>query len=78
MNWEGLEEVVVVADAGSFVGGARLLNVSTSHISRAVAKLEERIGAQIFSRTTRRVTLTATGAALVELKENPRIAPRAV
>ena len=66
MNWEGLEEVVVVADAGSFVGGARLLNVSTSHISRAVAKLEERIGAQIFSRTTRRVTLTATGAALVE------------
>lgn len=65
-NWEGLEEIVVVADAGSFVGGARILNVSTSHISRAVARLEMRIGTPIFSRTTRRVALTATGSALVE------------
>lgn len=65
-NWEGLEEIVVVADAGSFVGGARILNVSTSHISRAVARLEARIGTPIFSRTTRHVALTATGSVLVE------------
>lgn len=65
-NWDGLEEVVVVADAGSFVGGARVLNVSTSHISRAVARLEARLGTPLFTRTTRRVTLTATGHALVE------------
>ncbi len=65
-RWEGLEEAVVVADAGSFVGGARILHVSTSHISRAVAALEERVGAQIFNRTTRRVTLTATGHVLIQ------------
>lgn len=64
-RWEGLEEAVVVADAGSFVGGARILKVSTSHISRAVARLEERIGTQIFSRTTRRVSLTAAGEAFI-------------
>lgn len=65
-KWEGLEECVVVADAGSFVGGARILQVSTSHVSRAIARLEEKIGSRIFNRTTRRVTLTETGQAVVD------------
>lgn len=64
-NWEGLEEIVAIADAGSFVGGAKILGVSTSHISRAVARIEEKIGAQLLNRSTRRVALTATGRAFV-------------
>jgi DNA-binding transcriptional LysR family regulator len=64
-SWEGLEEVVAIADAGTFVAAAALLGVSTSHISRVVARLEERLGATLFHRTTRRITPTATGLAFI-------------
>lgn len=59
--WEGFEEVVAVADAGSFVGAARRLSVSTSHVSRAIARLEDRLGFSLFYRTTRKVSLTDSG-----------------
>lgn len=65
-RWEGLEEAVAVADAGSFVGAATLLNVSTSHVSRVIARLEDRLGSMLFHRTTRRVGLTDTGRSFVE------------
>jgi len=65
-KWDGLEEVVAIADSGTFVGGARILGVSPSHISRTIAQLEERLGAQLFHRTTRKVTLTDTGRSVVE------------
>ncbi|WP_156679780.1 LysR family transcriptional regulator [Sphingomonas profundi] len=66
MGWTGLEEAVAIADAGSFVGGARSLGVSASHVSRAIAQLEARLGAKLFARTTRSVRLTDTGRAVVE------------
>lgn len=66
ISWEGLEEVVAVADAGSFVGGAAILGLSTSHVSRAVARLEQRVDSLLFHRTTRRVALTDTGRAFVD------------
>lgn len=65
-RWEGLEEVVAIADSGSFTGGAGLLGVSTSYISKAVARLESRLGAQLLNRTTRKVGLTDTGRAFVD------------
>ncbi|ODU22901.1 MAG: LysR family transcriptional regulator [Sphingomonas sp. SCN 67-18] len=65
-DWDGFDEIVAVADTGSFVAGARLLGLSTSHISRAVKRLENRIEAQIFARTTRSVTLTDTGRVLID------------
>lgn len=64
--WEGLEEVVAIADAGSFKGAAKLLNVSTSHVSKVIARLEARLQMQLFNRTTRRVALTDTGHSFVE------------
>ena len=64
--WEGIDEIVAIADAGSFVGAARKLAVSPSHISRAVNRIEARIGARLFERTTRSVRLTSTGKAIVE------------
>lgn len=66
-DWDGLEEAVAVADAGSFKGAARLLNVSTSHISKVIARLEARLELQLFNRTTRRVTLTDMGHSFTEL-----------
>lgn len=65
-RWLGLEEVVAIADAGSFKGAARLLNVSTSHISKVVARLEAQLQVQLFNRTTRSVALTDTGHSFVE------------
>ncbi|WP_447763611.1 LysR family transcriptional regulator [Sphingopyxis panaciterrae] len=65
-GWLGVDEVVAVADTGSFVGAARRLGSSTSHVSRAVAKLEQRAGVQLFVRTTRAVVLTDTGRHLIE------------
>ena len=65
-RWDGIEEFVAVETAGSFAGGAHALGLSTSHISRSIARLENRIQAQLFFRTTRKVTLTDTGRALIE------------
>jgi DNA-binding transcriptional LysR family regulator len=64
--WDGIEEFVAVANAGSFLAGARTLGVSAAHVSRSVARLEARIQAQVFVRTTRTIRLTATGGTLLE------------
>lgn len=65
-DWKGLEEAVAIADAGTFVGAARLLRVSTSHMSKVIGRLEARLEAALFDRTTRSVHLTDTGRAFVE------------
>ncbi|MBA4761805.1 LysR family transcriptional regulator [Sphingomonas sp.] len=64
--WDGIDEVAAVAETGSFVGAARRLDVSVSHISRAVARCEDRLQVQLFARTTRSVRVTDTGRLLVE------------
>ena len=60
-SWEGLDEFVAVAECGSFSRAAERLRVSSSHVSRQVARLEERLQARLFYRTTRRVSLTEAG-----------------
>ncbi|RXR29274.1 LysR family transcriptional regulator [Sphingobium fluviale] len=65
-KWDGIDEFVAVATAGSFANAAARLGASTSQVSRAVIRLEERLDTQLFYRTTRKVALTDTGRALVE------------
>ncbi len=60
-RWEGLDEFVAVAECGSFMRAAEQLRVSSSHVSRQVARLEERLQARLLYRTTRRVSLTEAG-----------------
>lgn len=60
-GWDGIEEFVAVARAGSFTGGARAFGASTTHMSRAVARLETRVNTRLLNRTTRSLHLTETG-----------------
>ena len=59
-NWDGIEEFVAVATCMGFKPAAQMLNVSTSHVSRAVSKLENAIGVPLLYRTTRKVSLTTS------------------
>jgi DNA-binding transcriptional LysR family regulator len=59
-----LNELVVftrVVQAGSFTAAARRLNLPKSSVSRKVSDLEERIGARLLHRTTRKLALTDAG-----------------
>jgi DNA-binding transcriptional LysR family regulator len=58
-----LEAFVCVVDSGSFSAAARTLGVSKSHISKTIGRLEERLGARLLNRTTRRLSLTDVGTA---------------
>lgn len=64
--WDGVQEFIVVSQAGSFTRAARKLGVSTSHVSRQVAALEDRLDAKLLARSTRTVKLTDSGAAYLE------------
>ena len=59
--WDGVEEFVMVARTSSFTAAARRLNVSTSHVSRRVQSLEDKLGVKLLARTTRAVKLTDLG-----------------
>ncbi|WP_281984670.1 LysR substrate-binding domain-containing protein [Thalassorhabdomicrobium marinisediminis] len=59
--WDGVSEFVAVAEAGSFTAAADTLGISTAQVSRQVGALEGRLGAKLFYRTTRKVTITETG-----------------
>lgn len=60
-NFEGIIEFVSVAESHGFSSAAKQLGCSTSHVSRQISKLEKRLGCALFARTTRLVSLTATG-----------------
>lgn len=63
---QSLEVFIAVAEAESFAGGARSLGLSAPSATRGVNALEDRLGARLFSRTTRRVRLTEVGKAYLE------------
>ncbi len=64
--WTGIDELVAIAETGSFIGASRRLGLSPSHVSRAIARLEDRVGARLLERTTRQVRLTAAGTSIIE------------
>jgi DNA-binding transcriptional LysR family regulator len=57
----GIEVLVAVVEAGSFVRAAESLGLTQSGVSRAVARLERRVGVRLFDRTARAIELTEEG-----------------
>jgi DNA-binding transcriptional LysR family regulator len=66
-----LRYFVAVAQELNFSRAARRLGMAQSPLSKAISQLESRLGLRLLERTTRQVTLTAAGAAL--LGEAPRV-----
>lgn len=60
---KGIDVFVCVADYGSFTAAAEKMNLTASAISKSIARLEKRLGARLFLRTTRRLSLTEAGVA---------------
>src|SRR6201998_1960626 len=65
-DFEGLAMFGKVAEEGSFAAAATAMGVSVSTVSRAVTRLEERLGGRLFNRTSRRLALTDYGRTLAE------------
>lgn len=52
---------MAVVDAGSFIAGGRALGLTRSAAGKAVARLEDQLGARLLNRTTRALSLTDEG-----------------
>src|ERR1700741_1476665 len=63
---EGLVMFAKVVEEQSYAAAARSLGVSVATVSRAVTRLEERLGGRLFNRTSRRLALTDYGYMLAE------------
>jgi DNA-binding transcriptional LysR family regulator len=57
-----LRYFLAVAETGNFSKAAAKVNVTQPTLSVGIAKLEEQVGARLFERTTRRVSLTTAGS----------------
>ena len=62
----GMAVFVAVAEAGSFVGAARRLGLTTSVVSHHIKKFEDYNNVALFYRSTRALSLTADGQRLLE------------
>lgn len=58
----GVSVLAAVVEAGSFVRAAEVLALTPSGVSRAIARLEARVGIRLLDRTTRAMRLTDEGA----------------
>lgn len=57
---------IAVVDAGSFAGAGRQLGMTTSGVSKTIARFEAEIGMKLLHRSTHALSLTAEGEHLIE------------
>ena len=66
-----LEAFVRSAEAGSFSAAARRLGITPAAVSKNVARLESHLGARLFQRSTRQLTLTNSGEQFYQQVSGP-------
>jgi len=59
---ENLRTFVAVADTGSLAAAACRLDIAASVVTKRIVQLESSVSARLFKRSTKRVTLTESGA----------------
>ncbi len=62
----GVSVLMAVVEAGTIARAAEALGLSPSGVSRALARLEQRVGARLLARTTRSLSLTDEGRRFYE------------
>jgi DNA-binding transcriptional LysR family regulator len=62
----GLTVLIAVVEAGTIARAAEALGLSASGVSRALSRLERRVGARLLARTTRSLSLTDEGRRFYE------------
>jgi len=62
----GVTVLIAVVEAGTIARAAEALGLSPSGVSRALARLEQRVGARLLARTTRSLSLTDEGRRFYE------------
>lgn len=65
-RFHAMRVFVRIAETGGFAEAARQMHMSPPAVTRAVAALEDTIGARLLTRTTRAVKLTEAGARYLE------------
>ncbi|MFD4337697.1 LysR family transcriptional regulator [Streptomyces anulatus] len=65
MELQQMRYVIAVAETNNFTRAAQRCLVVQSALSHQIARLEKELGARLFERTSRRVRLTAAGAAFL-------------
>lgn len=63
----GIGVLTAVVEAGSFARAGEAMGLTQPAVSRAVARLEERVGIRIFNRSARAISLTDEGRRFYEL-----------
>jgi LysR family transcriptional regulator, regulator for bpeEF and oprC len=66
MDFVELRAFVTVVRSKSFTAAAEILETDKAHVSRLVSRLEESLGAQLLTRTTRSLTVTEIGKDVLE------------
>lgn len=64
-RFDAMTVLLTVVDRGGFSAAGRALRMPVTTVSRRVTDLEDRLGAKLFVRTTRQVSLTEAGVAYV-------------
>ena len=65
-RFEAMQAFARTAELGSLSAAARAIDTSPASVSRLIAGLEDRLGARLIERTTRRLTLTESGRLYLE------------